>query len=58
MHEPNYNAVLYLKETIWPLNKKAVTKSRNDISMVLMRQKKQQQLNKPEARFYNKRFCR
>ena len=49
IHEPNYNAVLYLKETIWPLIRKQVPKSEMHIYGSYASQKVNQLHNKKEG---------
>jgi hypothetical protein len=52
LHEPNWNAVQYLKETIWPLIKKASEAVLNVYGLILQ---KVLQLN--NGGFYDKRSC-
>ncbi|WP_452229440.1 glycosyltransferase family 4 protein [Lacinutrix sp. MEBiC02404] len=49
IHEPNYNAVLYLKETIWPLIRKQVPKAEMHIYGSYASQKVNQLHNKKEG---------
>ncbi|WP_341217111.1 glycosyltransferase family 4 protein, partial [uncultured Wocania sp.] len=49
LHEPNYNAVLYLKETIWPLIKKQLHKADLNIYGAYASQKVNQLHNKKEG---------
>lgn len=55
LHEPNYNAVLYLKETIWPLIKKQLPKAELHIYGAYASQKVNQLHNEKE-RFLIKGF--
>ncbi len=48
LHEPNYNAVLYLKETIWPLIRKQLPKAELHIYGAYASQKVNQLHNKKE----------
>ena len=48
LHEPNYNAVLYLKETIWPLIKKQLPKAELHIYGAYASQKVNQLHNEKE----------
>jgi hypothetical protein len=56
LHEPNYNAVLYLKETIWPLIKKQLPKAEMHIYGSYASQKVNQ-LNNKKERFFIKGFA-
>jgi len=56
LHEPNYNAVLYLKETIWPLIKKQLPKAELHIYGAYASQKVIQLHNK-KAGFLIKGFA-
>lgn len=49
MHEPNYNAVLYLKETIWPLIRKQLPDAELHIYGSYVYQKASQLQNKKEG---------
>ena len=49
LHEPNYNAVLYLKETIWPLIKKQLPKAELHIYGAYSSQKVEQLHNEEEG---------
>lgn len=49
MHEPNYNAVLYLKETIWPLIRKQLPDAELHIYGSYVSQKATQLQNKKEG---------
>jgi glycosyltransferase involved in cell wall biosynthesis len=49
LHAPNYNAVLYLKETIWPLIKKKLPKAELHIYGAYASQKVKQLHNKSEG---------
>ncbi|WP_034044096.1 glycosyltransferase family 4 protein [Wocania ichthyoenteri] len=49
LHEPNYNAVLYLKETIWPLIKEQLPKADLNIYGAYASQKVNQLHNKKEG---------
>lgn len=49
LHEPNYNAVLYLKETIWPLIKKQLAKAELHIYGAYASQKVNQLHNEKEG---------
>tara|TARA_R110002049_G_scaffold193915_7_gene362794 strand:+ start:2203 stop:3441 length:1239 start_codon:yes stop_codon:yes gene_type:complete len=49
LHEPNYNAVLYLKETIWPLIKKQLPKADLKIYGAYAPQKANQLHNEEEG---------
>lgn len=49
LHEPNYNAVLYLKQTIWPLIKKQLPKAELHIYGAYASQKVNQLHNKSEG---------
>ena len=49
LHEPNYNAVLYLKETIWPLIKNQLPKAELHIYGAYASQKVNQLHNKKEG---------
>ncbi|AUP81703.1 glycosyltransferase [Flavivirga eckloniae] len=49
LHAPNYNAVLYLKETIWPLIKKQLPKAELHIYGAYASQKVNQLHNKKEG---------
>lgn len=49
LHEPNYNAVLYLKETIWPLIRKQLPKAELHIYGAYASQKVNQLHNKKEG---------
>lgn len=56
LHEPNYNAVLYLKETIWPLIKKQLPKAELHIYGAYASQKVNQ-LNNIKEGFLIKGFA-
>lgn len=49
LHEPNYNAVLYLKETIWPLIRKQLPKAELHIYGAYVSQKVNQLHNEKEG---------
>lgn len=49
LHEPNYNAVLYLKQTIWPLIKRQLPKAQLHIYGAYASQKVNQLHNKKEG---------
>ena len=49
LHQPNYNMVLYLKETVWPLIKKQLPKAELHIYGAYVSQKVQQLHNKKEG---------
>ncbi len=49
IHEPNYNAVLYLKETIWPLIRKQIPKAEMHVYGSYASQKVNQLHNKKEG---------
>ena len=49
LHEPNYNAVLYLKETIWPLIRKQLPKAELHIYGAYASQKVNQLNNKKQG---------
>ncbi|WP_298550991.1 glycosyltransferase family 4 protein [uncultured Algibacter sp.] len=49
LHEPNYNAILYLKETIWPLIRKQLTKAELHIYGAYASQKVNQLHNEKEG---------
>ncbi|HLV15758.1 MAG TPA: glycosyltransferase family 4 protein [Xanthomarina sp.] len=49
LHEPNYNAVLYLKETIWPLIRKRLPKAELHIYGAYVSQKVNQLHNQKEG---------
>jgi glycosyltransferase involved in cell wall biosynthesis len=49
LHEPNYNAVLYLKETIWPLIRKQLSKAELHIYGAYVSQKVNQLHNEKEG---------
>ena len=49
LHEPNYNAVLYLKETIWPLIRKQLPKAELYVYGAYTSQKVNQLHNKKEG---------
>jgi len=49
LHEPNYNMVLYLKETIWPLIKKQIPKAELHVYGAYTSQKVQQLHNKKDG---------
>ena len=49
LHEPNYNAVLYLKETLWPLIKKQLPKAELHIYGAYSSEKVNQLHNKKEG---------
>ncbi|KJD33360.1 glycosyltransferase [Tamlana nanhaiensis] len=49
LHEPNYNGVLYLKETIWPLIKKALPKAEMHIYGAYASQKVNQLHNEKQG---------
>jgi glycosyltransferase involved in cell wall biosynthesis len=49
LHEPNYNAVLYLKETIWPLIRKQLPKAELHVYGAYVSQKVNQLHNKKEG---------
>jgi hypothetical protein len=49
LHEPNYNAVLYLKESIWPLIRKQLPKAELHIYGAYVSQKVNQLHNKKEG---------
>ncbi|CAH8290068.1 glycosyltransferase involved in cell wall biosynthesis [Mariniflexile fucanivorans] len=49
LHEPNYNAVLYLKETIWPLIRKQIPKAELHIYGAYASQKVNQLHNEKEG---------
>ena len=49
LHEPNYNMVLYLKETIWPLIKKQLPKAHLHVYGAYSSQKVQQLHNEKEG---------
>jgi len=53
LHEPNWNAVQYLKETIWPLLKKQLPEANLDVYGAYPSQKVLQ-LHKPKEGFYIK----
>jgi glycosyltransferase involved in cell wall biosynthesis len=55
-HEPNYNAVLYLKETIWPLIRKQLPKAELHIYGAYVSQKATQ-LHNEKDRFLIKGFA-
>ena len=55
LHEPNYNAVLYLKQTIWPLIKKELPQAEMHIYGAYASQKINQ-LNNKIDRFFIKGF--
>ncbi|MDO5977663.1 glycosyltransferase family 4 protein [Flavivirga spongiicola] len=56
LHEPNYNAMLYLKETIWPLIKKQLPKAELHIYGAYASQKVNQ-LHNDKERFLIKGFA-
>ena len=56
LHEPNYNSVLYLKETIWPLIRKKLPNAKLHIFGAYASQKVKQQHNETEG-FYIKGFA-
>lgn len=56
LHEPNYNGVLYLKETIWPLIKQQMPKAEMHIYGAYASQKIQQLHNAKEG-FFIKGFA-
>ncbi|GAA4238973.1 glycosyltransferase family 4 protein [Postechiella marina] len=56
LHEPNYNAVLYLKETIWPLIKKQLPKAELHVYGAYASQKVNQLHNKKQG-FFIKGFA-
>ena len=56
LHEPNYNAVLYLKETIWPLIRKQLPKAELYIYGAYASQKVNQLHNEKEG-FFIKGFA-
>ena len=56
LHEPNYNAVMYLKESIWPLIKKKLPKAEMHIYGSYASQKVNQ-LNNPKEQFFIKGFA-
>lgn len=49
LHEPNYNAVLYLKETIWPQIKKQLPKAKMQVYGAYASEKVKQLENKKEG---------
>ncbi|PWK17923.1 glycosyltransferase family 4 protein [Xanthomarina spongicola] len=49
LHEPNYNAILYLKETIWPLVRKQLPKAELHIYGAYVSQKVNQLHNQKEG---------
>lgn len=55
LHEPNYNAVLYLKDTIWPLIRKQLPKADLNIYGAYASQKVNQ-LHNPKEGFFIKGF--
>jgi len=56
LHEPNYNAVLYLKETIWPLIRQALPMAELHVYGAYASQKVNQ-LDKPRENFFVKGFA-
>ena len=56
LHEPNYNAVLYLKEAIWPLIRKQLPKAELHIYGAYVREKVTQ-LHQEQDGFYIKGFA-
>ncbi|MEH1007010.1 glycosyltransferase [Winogradskyella sp. ECml5-4] len=56
IHAPNYDAVLYLKQTIWPLIRKQLPKAELHIYGAYASQKVTQ-LNKPKEGFFIKGFA-
>lgn len=56
LHEPNYNAVLYLKETIWPLIRKQLPKAELHVYGAYG-SKKVNQLHNEKDRFFIKGFA-
>ncbi|WP_203255718.1 glycosyltransferase [Hyunsoonleella ulvae] len=56
LHEPNYNAVLYLKETIWPLVKKQLPKAELHVYGAYATDKVKQ-LHNETQRFFIKGFA-
>ncbi|OIQ28304.1 MAG: glycosyltransferase [Bacteroidetes bacterium MedPE-SWsnd-G2] len=56
IHEPNFQAVLYLKTTIWPLIKKQLPKAEMHVYGAYSSQKVQQ-LNQEKERFFIKGFA-
>ena len=54
-HEPNYNAVLYLKERIWPLIRKELTKAELHVYGAYGSQKVEQLHNEKEGFIYKGR---
>jgi len=57
LHEPNYNAVLYLKETIWPLIRKQLPKAELHVYGAYASQKINQLHNEKEG-FWVKGFAK
>ncbi|WP_147676086.1 glycosyltransferase [Algibacter pacificus] len=57
LHEPNYNAVLYLKETIWPLIRKQLPKAELHIYGAYTSQKVNQLHNEKQG-FFIKGFAK
>jgi glycosyltransferase involved in cell wall biosynthesis len=56
LHEPNYNAVIYLKETIWPLIRKQLPKAELHIYGAYVSQKANQLHNEKQG-FFVKGFA-
>ncbi|WP_434035620.1 glycosyltransferase [Formosa sp. 4Alg 33] len=56
LHEPNYQSVLYLKQTLWPLIKKQLPKAEIHVYGAYASQKVNQ-LHQPKDRFYIKGFA-
>ncbi|CDF79751.1 glycosyltransferase (GT4) [Formosa agariphila KMM 3901] len=56
LHEPNYQSVLYLKQTLWPLIKKQLPKAELHIYGAYASQKVNQ-LHQPKDRFFIKGFA-